>query len=768
MVDKLITENLEENFQKGKKSQVPESATVFGSYFKANSQLTGLEKERIRKNPSLSNKNTNFNAGIDKLKQDGFTTLASSLSRFAPEIRNPLLQSENFYLPTQTTRTGAPNVELNRWFGYYYKYHPLIGNLINLHAELPLSRFGFQGVEDPSILHTYEDMSDDMNLFSGMIDFLKTWFLYGEAQPYLFWDDNLNRFNNMAFLDTSYIEVFSHAFFHNNDGNPTTVYSLIPDDLLVELIYSEHPMIKELVTNNLPESVIQSVNESKPLIINNFNTEMVMRKANPWDIRGTSVVLGCLKELMYEDKLRESQYAIAEGHVNPKWIWKLGQPGEYMPTTDDITAFKDVLIAANNDPIFNLVTHYAVNLQVEGSSGRILPIVPELQFVETRIMSALFSNRSLVTGEGLTYANSSVALRALMSRYIPIRAMAENFFLKKVFLPTALANGFFKRKKADLAHNIRTSVEEIIIPEFNWSHKQNLLDDSNIKNMLVQLRSNTELPMKVITDALDLDYEEVKTFMQREQGTVLDPVARKARETNIQSQVKDPEDTVKGWWKKLTTYMLKYKLPTAEENLEDVHAELPEISKTPVKDTTTPANDTASGDSPSPPSSPGSVGPIPEENADIPEPDTEAPLGASKKFDKALTFNREAAFKEVSNYFDKAGEKYKLNIKKESQFNFLKNSDAVIKTITHTRGNKFLRCPSCGWTQSIFINPKVVKDVRSGNYSKLNLPEGKDTVLRQVVSSLKWFTYADYISDTEKECPKCKAVVVDETRHKEK
>lgn len=742
-----------------KKTNIPQSASLYGKFFKTSgdSKLNTKEK-RIY---------SSFNKGLTEMRAEGFSRLATSLSRFDPEIRNPLLQSENFYLPQQTTRTGAPNVELNRWFAYYFKYHPLVGNLISLHSQLPLSRFGFQGVNDPQILQNYEECADDMDMFTAMVDLLKTWFLFGESQPYLFWNEDLNRFDGITYLDTSFIDVFGHTFFHNSEGKPTRLYSLIPDDLLIELLATNHPKVRGLVTDNLPANMIQAIRENHPMLLHNFNTEMVLRSASPWDVRGTSVVLGCLKELLYEDKLREAQYAIAEGHVSPKWIWKLGQANEYMPTSDDITAFKDVLISANNDPQFNLVTHYALNLQVEGSSGRILPIVPEIKFIEERIMSALFSNKALVSGSGVTFSNASVALRALMSRYIPIRAMAENFFVRKVFMPIALANNYYERKQADLAHNVRTSVDKLIIPKFNWSHKQNLLDDANIKNMLVQLRGTADLPMKTICDALDLDYNEVKNYLRKEQGTVFDKPLRDARSTAIGAAATAQTANItreegKHVWLELLKKFFYWALPEDRKQYKDV---IDNIEDTP-DETGAPSDGDTGSEKPPAPGAPGVPGvpdevATPEENAEVPEVNTDKPLGASK--------NLPNAYKEAESYFeesDNIDNKRKLKSSVE-QFDFLRNASRNTLNELHmehggkdksTGKVKILKCNNndCNWVQDYFLNTDVNKHLEGGTVDELNLSEDRLQTFQKVVGNMKWRTLDAYNKDTNKTCPSCK------------
>jgi hypothetical protein len=109
----------------------------------------------------------------------------------------------------------------------------------------------------------------------------------------------------------------------------------------------------------------------------------------------------CLKDLLYEDKLREAQYAVADGMITPKVIYKLGDPQNgYMPTTEDMTDFRALLQAQAHDPLAAIITHYGMSLEYVGAYGKILPIVPEFQFIEDRILTGLYTNKALTHGEG--------------------------------------------------------------------------------------------------------------------------------------------------------------------------------------------------------------------------------------------------------------------------------------------------------------------------------------------------------------------------------
>lgn len=466
--------------------------------------------------------------GIDAFGQDG------DALRLPPEIRDPRFQQDNYFIPQTDVISGDPNTILNYWFDYYYRFHPLVGNLIDLHSTLPLSRFGLTGITDSKILQAYEEMCEDMQLFERMVDTLKLYFLRGEAMPFLWWNDEVNRFNDITMLDTNYIYVIGHYLLYSPKGDVTRRYELKPDEYIRGLVNSDNEIDRQLVSEFLDEKIVSAIASNMNLELDPFATEMLIKAANPWHIRGSSICEGIVKDLLYEDKLRKAQEAIATGHITPIKMWKIGDANN-VALPEDLSAFREVLFEANNDPQINLVTHHAVDLRVEGSSGKILPLAPEFLHVEGRILTRLFSNKSMTDGSGPTYANASVSLRILMARYIPIRTMLENFFYRKAFLPVAIANGYLKITTAQLSHRVRSDNKnrEPLTPIFDWRHKQSLIDDANIKSMLLQLQSKTMLSMKTVCETLNVDYDTEKQRLKDEQGGVFDMAMIKARTDEI-------------------------------------------------------------------------------------------------------------------------------------------------------------------------------------------------------------------------------------------
>ena len=484
----------------------------------------------------------------------------ADIQNLLPPIRDPRLNPDQFYLPRVDSKGGEPNATMYAWIEHYYKFHPLIGNAVEIHAQLPLSRFGLSGVDDPAIMDVYETMADDLNLIENLYNFLKCWWLFGEVMPYFWWSETHNRFVSMTFIDSSRVRVIGHYLAFSPEGEPVIRYELEPDQHLRSLVRSSDPydrMVAQLIDPQIRYAVDRGLN----IELDPFSTELVCNKAVPWDLRGTSIVTGIIKDLLYSDTLRLAQNSVAQGMITPKWVWKLGSPGPdgYMPTDGDLAAFRELLLDANNDPMFNIITHYAVSVDVIGASGKILPITNELDWVDKRIMTRMFTNKALTTGEGPNFATASVALRALMSRYLVIRTMVEDFFLRKVFLPVALANDFIDEDGNP------------ILPKFNWRHKQSLLDDASIKASLLQLRAAGDMPLKVVCDALDLDYDEVLLWLDKEQGTLADRQFVEARKQYVVKAFQTAREGIEGVLKAvLQTLLPKTQEEAAEKDEGDV------------------------------------------------------------------------------------------------------------------------------------------------------------------------------------------------------
>lgn len=474
--------------------------------------------------PRLTEEQLYAGQGVRKLGNTGsgyaYQSDVYSGSEFMmPPIKNPLLSPTNFYLPHSL-------IELNAWIRYFDRFHPIVGNAIDMHSTVPFSRFQLTGIGDSHVQQFYEDMCDELNLFRRILEVSREYELIGEAFPFAYWDEEMNAFSDITILNPDYVEVRGLKI----AGAKGLRYELVVGEELRQFIMSEDPLDWEIV-HELDPALVRAAESGLNAPLDPFNLSHLARLGSPYDMRGTSIILGCVKDLLYEEQLREAQYAVAGGIIRPREIWKLGVKNEYMPTDGDLQDLRRLLRSAEYDPNFAIISHHGLAVDFVGADRRMLPLDREYAELEKRILTRLYTSRAMTHGEGPTYSNASVAMKILDARYATKRDFIIDWVRNSIFLPVALANEFYKPVKRELAFQYRVAnrEREVIIPEFKWLSLVNLVERQQQIQYAIQLSQKAQMPMKIICDLLQLDYDEVKDYLRKEQGTVVDPVWQEVR-----------------------------------------------------------------------------------------------------------------------------------------------------------------------------------------------------------------------------------------------
>ena len=213
-----------------------------------------------------------------------------------------------------------------------------------------------------------------------------------------------------------------------------------------------------------------------------------------------------------------------------------------MPSEGDLDDFRQLIASGLGNNFHSIVTHYGLQVEYHGATGRVLPLVPEFQHVENRILTALFTSKAMTHGEGPTYSNAQVAAKFLNGRYMSVRNKSEVFTEEKVFYPVAIANDFYEPVPRQVAGHYRVAggEREIMMPEMHWKGKLNLLDDTQFKQFMMTLRQRNEIPMTMIAEAFDWDINDIKKDLKEEEGTIMDPVYQAKRKLDVQPQLGAP------------------------------------------------------------------------------------------------------------------------------------------------------------------------------------------------------------------------------------
>lgn len=310
------------------------------------------------------------------------STIAPGQVRGEIEVDGPLKQAmkrrasgvsavqQQFFSPFRirpSLETPTKRVDLNEWYRYYFKHDPYVGTAIELHATYPLCDFELDH-EDEALKKEFNEVKENLNL----VDFLRRmgteYWIVGEAFPFGFLDDpsDPSQWERFILLDPDKIKINKHPMAvgkHNRDY----FIRLEPDADLKKIVDHgpSHPNTGPLY-RNIPSDVIDAVKKGISIPLHPLQASHFKREVNAFNVRGESIISRVLQDLMYLDKLRDAQYAIADRHVTPKEFYMIGEPGD--PADEaELADFENILQQTYFSPNTAVIYHHALKVQWEGA-----------------------------------------------------------------------------------------------------------------------------------------------------------------------------------------------------------------------------------------------------------------------------------------------------------------------------------------------------------------------------------------------------------------
>lgn len=317
-------------------------------------------------------------------------------------IDTPVFDPLTFFVQKKSRR------ELNFRFRYYYNWHPLVRNVVDLHSTFPLSDFAVlcKG-KNKTIEKDYESIKEDLDLLTLGVYIFKDFYIVGESIVYGRWDDTEKSFTEFIQFPPENV-IFKAVYILNKP-----LMFLEVDSELRRIVNSGQEADK-ILAGKMDPNLVGKIKDGKTILLDEKYTTHFPNKSSGYDIRGTSLIQGILKDLMYEDKLRLLQSTFADRHMFPLKIFKLGNPQTgFIPSRRYFEEFRELLITASNDPDFSIIWSHAIDVDYVGTKDKIANLIPEFEFVESRILTGLFANKALTHGEGIcaTYDTETLTKR---------------------------------------------------------------------------------------------------------------------------------------------------------------------------------------------------------------------------------------------------------------------------------------------------------------------------------------------------------------------
>jgi hypothetical protein len=131
----------------------------------------------------------------------------------------------------------------------------------------------------------------------------------------------------------------------------------------------------------------------------------------------------------------------------------------------------------------------------------------------------------LITGEGPSYANASVAYEVQQQRYVFFRNIIETWLINKVFLPVSIQHGF------------KDTSGKYKVPQIRW-RRMDFMKDTEWRRAILDLNKSGEggtpkVSTRTVLTELGLDYDEEQELIMTEKIAELE---RKKKMKDIKQQ----------------------------------------------------------------------------------------------------------------------------------------------------------------------------------------------------------------------------------------
>lgn len=519
-------------------------------------------KERLaRQQLKLAHGGSAFGGGGGDGFGGGNTMLSQQGNFFSPQLSTDFLE-----LP-QSLR------EKREIFRHFYNTDELVGQAIDIHTELPLSKVrlappkprlapkGFKNPEDYGkyILSRFKRMCDRIKLFQRLITMVHHYWLDGtcavfaedsnvEVPPDVGYDRQLRKRSFLTdagdavereeetWVERPSREDEERTYYQKNyigwerlivlpiDKVRITTFSftdkakveLIPSDRdrsLIERAKQGDPTAEEMV-REIPIEVRQYIEERQLVPLGTDPNEgsfvfLLHGRKGADDEMGHSILERCLRTLYYREKLRQAQTSIASRAMTPKRIVWAEGLSDV-----DVERLREQVDLALVDPDYSIVTNYEVHWEEMGARDRLLDLSVEYEQTERRLLAGLGVTESLMSGEAL-YSADRLKLEVINNRYLHLREYIQEYVEEYLFKPVAQRMGFVEEDE--------WGQEVILHPRLSFTRLP-LRDSQDTFDALFNLYQKGSISIDLILESLNIDPDDTRSKIEKDMFTVNDAV----------------------------------------------------------------------------------------------------------------------------------------------------------------------------------------------------------------------------------------------------
>lgn len=464
----------------------------------------------------------------------------------------------NFYSPELSTDFLELPQSLNEQWNYYrffYNNEPFVGQAIDLHTELPLSkvRLARPKAKDKDLaersLRFCEKWVERIGLLQRLLEIVHDYFLIGEV--FIFCEDAnpempreirekvVRKVESDGTLTEEWVErdeadESTIKWLKENYKGLTNIRILPPEQVHVQTFPFTDEVLVELIPDAKTRHVLEMaeqgdrhaqrvVNSMDPVVVDALRrgdniplstdpdggsfVHYMANKKSQYEPRGHSILQRCLRTLVYFDKLRQAQTSIASRHMTPVRLVYAEDMSE-----EDTENLRDQIDLALQDPDYSIVTNFQVTWEEMNSNGRLLELAGEYDLVSRQLYAGLGVTESLLNGES-SYSGDRINLEVINTRYMLLRENVQRLVEQYFFKPMCRRMGFVEEDE--------DGDTTVIFPRLSFTRLA-LRDNQDTFDALFQLYQKGSLDIETILDLLNIDPVMVRERLKRDFATFND------------------------------------------------------------------------------------------------------------------------------------------------------------------------------------------------------------------------------------------------------
>lgn len=427
--------------------------------------------------------------------------------------------SPMFFSPLHTPQNwqiAAKRREIYQWARFWYENEPKVAAGIDFLSQFPINGFKLE-CKSKKVLKYFEKVVKRLRIESicTMISFERN--LLGDVFPFKEIEcarcggggylpngepcthpgGNIKR---VIILNPESIEV------RRNPLSSEPNISLMPDEELRATI--SNPQNQDLI-KNMDQKFIAQVLSGVPIQLSNRCVSHIKFNEKDYATYGMTMLRRLFMMLAYKQKLMTANWIVSERLILPVRLVKVGDK-ERPAREEDLATVSAQFAQVANDPNLTLVTHHAIDYDWHGATGKIHNISQEMEIIGKEILDGLMLNQSLLNGEGPSYGSAQVGIEAMAQRLESWRRELKEWIENEIFLPIAMMQGFIDEDSTKEMRELLgdPNITEWLYPTIKWND-MNLRDDSNQKQLAIQLFDKKLISARRLLQHFDIDYDQM-------------------------------------------------------------------------------------------------------------------------------------------------------------------------------------------------------------------------------------------------------------------